>query len=300
MVVHGYFLETTTCSFDLAATVSNGRPPDFDVTRLPDYLRAGFRSAIAAAIPSVTGGGELTWLSWVLRQGRMATEWFTWPAAIGTLFGGILALVRRTPGLIAGASLLVPGILNLVVFRAHASEHQYWQYYLLPGIVVLTMVVLHDLAQRTILSASAAGAIAVSIVVLSTITVDAHRKDWKTDVLPAVARELDSLLSSDDAILVCDMQFAPMTFYTQKWSVATGLSKDVVGHLRRFQQTGSLRREVVFLFTPRLGGATVSQIESDLATYGAVERLDPPQVERRLPHLYRSLMQGPIWLVRMT
>ena len=289
--IHGYFSLVSDRAFDL---VMAGTPlPAFSFGSLGSYLAAGARNALKVGSESVAPDAPVGIIEWLRWQVRSFTELFTWPAAIATILGAVLPGVRRTELGKAGVVLLVPGVLNIVVFSKHGAGHDYWQYYLLPGVVVVSTAVLHVIQRRRLLVVSflLATAVFAGFRIHQRMTSDRSEDDRN------LTRELDALLRHDDEVLVVDVRFVPLAFYSTHWVLAeasSGHSWEHIAGLAALKKAGRLARPLTFFVVP-LGSAPPL---GELAGYGTLETVEAPEVARRLPTLAR-FHSGPLWLLHV-
>jgi hypothetical protein len=291
-VLHGYFQDLAARSPAILAS-GGGDLPKFSFASIPKYAADGIQVAFRSADASVAGVESQGASTWFARQGRYLTEMFTWPAALAILAGIVMAFTRLTNGLALGMTLLVPGLLNVLVFRHHASEHEYWTYYLAPGVAVTTAEVVRILLKPRILAV----AFLATVAAFSVHRIHQKLGEGREFDFKHLALELDQFLEHENEILICDVRFAPVTFYTRHWVVAdmfSGRSWEHVENFRGLKKTGGLPNPVSFLVVP-LGADPPLE---ELSGYGTLRRLDPPEVSARLPSIARQY-DGPLWVLRI-
>jgi hypothetical protein len=269
-----------------------GQLPRFAAGSFFEYLVEGVRGAArtftASAGASGVGTGE-----WLRGQLSFATAMFTWPATIAAGLGVALALVRRSEMLALGLALLVPGLLNVVVFRNHAATHEYWLYYALPGVVVTTIEVARRLPWRPVLATG----LVLAIAGASVHRIATTRTDGRTSEYRDLAAELDRFFEREDEILVLDVRFTATAFYTRHWSVAhsvSGRSWENVDEIAALTKAGLLRRPVTFLLVP-LG--TPPPLE-ELSRHGPIRTIHRPELTERLPTIAR-VHGGLVWTLTL-
>lgn len=287
-ILHGYFRHVSDRQYQLLAS---GMPiPGFRIGSVLDYLADGLRNAWTVARASVVPEVKIPASDWLRIHGRRATELFTWPGAILTAAGVVLTFVRRTDSLWLGTTLLVPGVLNVVVFTQHSPAHDYWQYYATPGVVLLAAGVLRR-TRPTILM----WGLLLAIASFSALRVHERMTADRTDDDRNFAAELDRFLEPDE-ILVVDVRFIPVTFYARHWIVAEVSSTAVWEHmaaLTALRKAGRITNPLSFLVVP-VGQPPPLE---DLARYGTLQRLEAAEVAQRFPTMARAY-PGPIWFLR--
>ena len=139
VVLFGFFVDTALRAYALLKAGAGGELPAFEVALAARYFSTGFHDAITTSAGSAAASPSFAdWAAW---QRENVATFFTWPAALLVAAGAALALVRRTPALVLGLVLLLPGLLNVVVFRSHA-KHEFWLWYATPGVAVVIAEVL--------------------------------------------------------------------------------------------------------------------------------------------------------------
>lgn len=288
LVIHGYFKLVSDHQYELLA--SGAAIPGVRLNSIAHYFAEGLGNARTVARASVTPDVPFTVSYWLRAHGTRAVELFTWPAAIMTAAGLVLTFVRRTDPLWLGTALLVPGILNIVVFSHHSTEHDYWQYYAAPGVVLLTVEVL-----RRMRPALVVWGLLLAIGVFSALRIHERMTADRTDDDRNLAAELDRFLEPDE-ILVVDVRFIPATFYARHWLLAEVSSAEVWEHmaaLTTLKKAGRITRPLSFLIVP-VGKPPPLE---DLERYGTLQRLEAVEVQQRFPTIAR-VYSGPIWFLR--
>jgi hypothetical protein len=289
--IQGWFLQTVDAT--PAAITGAGVLPACSLARLPDDLARGVRAAFETAGVALRGEPPAGAIAWLEQQRGYLGELFTWPALILVAAGIATAFVRLTDGLAMGIALLVPGLLNVLLFRRHAAAHDYWTYYMTAGVALTAAEALRILARPRWIAA----VVLAVIVVHSALRVREKIEEGRTNDYVRLASELDGLLLRDDEILVGDVRMIPATFYTRHWLVAedrAGGSWEHAPAIAALKKAGRLPNPVTFLVVP-MGGVPPL---GELARQGTLHELDPPEVASRLPTLAR-FHGGAVWLLRM-
>jgi len=86
------------------------------------------------------GWGEL-----LAGESRDARAWFGVPLLVLGALGALTALLARRDvhlrrALVAAAAVALPGLLNVLVFRAHAVRHDFWSMFATPGLALAAAV----------------------------------------------------------------------------------------------------------------------------------------------------------------
>jgi hypothetical protein len=292
VVLIGFFVDTEVRAYDLARAGAGGPAPAFEPGRIFRYAAAGVHDAVATSSGSLEKG--VTWAAWAAPLRENVAAFFTWGAVALVAIGAVLAPFLRTPALVLGLVLLLPGLLNIVVFRAHAW-HEFWLWYATPGVAMLVPEVLRLVLRRPILVAAGLAVVA-GWCAWSARDVIAR---WRTTDVRDAGRELDQLATRPDDILVLDLRFAQVTYYARSWVLAVSPPSGTLHEIRELKMTGRMKNALVFLVTQKPEEVPVSSLESELARFGAVRPLPAEEVAATFPVTARTIAPGPWWVVRV-
>lgn len=294
ITIHGFFVSTAGRAYEMVTRGIAGTTPGFDVLSIPEYLVRGIQNALVTAEGSVQAETQTTFGGWFAIQGRNLFDMFTWPAVVVVAVALVWAFFQRTEALLLGLVLLLPGVLNIVVFRLHAA-HEFWLYYSVPGFALVIPEILRLLFRRRILAVL----VTASIVAFSVYRVDERLAAWHTTDFRDAGRELDGLVDGDDDVVLCDVRFSMITFYMHHWTLARSLSIATLQEIYELKQKGRIRKPLVFVVAAYEHKPWPEDLDSVLARYGRVRRLGRDEVLARLPALARTVTPGPLWLVRV-
>ncbi len=147
LVIHGFFVDIDERAV-ASAYGSHEAVRSFSLAHVGEYLVRGFDVASTTARDASGAAVSSTASAWFGGQVEMLVRFFSWPVVIATAVGILFAAGRMTTSLAVGLAILVPGILNIVVFRSHAAQHDYWTWYLLPGAVLITGDLISRISSR--------------------------------------------------------------------------------------------------------------------------------------------------------
>ena len=272
IVAHGFFLTVNGQSRAMVMSGAGGPAPAWELSRITDYAAAGIRNTLAMARGSIHAEAAIDVQGWFAAQGRNAVAMFTWPGALATAAGVAWFAVSRRRTLLPGVVLLVPGVLNIVLFRRY-WDHEFWPYHAAAGVAITTAELCRLLPWKFVGVAIVAG-----IVGFSAYGVHDRLESWRTNDYRDGARELDELLENPDDILVCDGRASLLTFYMRHWVVARA-TPESLDDVYAMTKAGRIANPMVVLVIsdaslPR--GA--SEVELALGRFGTVRGISADEV----------------------
>jgi hypothetical protein len=208
----------------------------------------------------------------------------------------------------AALALLLPAVLNVVIFVNHSYIHDYWWYYALPYVVLASVWALRGLtrmgsAVRALRAAPRPAGAAFAVLLLALAGNGAHSIHTRyvadrTDAYRDRGLAFAKFVGHDDAIaFVTD--FNRSVFYIDAWHLdyvaAAGL--DSFRELKKRKDRGALPFERLVAVIP--DGTTLDSIEKNVPAWselGELRRLDPAQVAAEVPAL-AEFTAGGIWVL---
>jgi Dolichyl-phosphate-mannose-protein mannosyltransferase len=275
-------------------TGAGGALPAFEIGALGTYVKKGVLGTVATAAANVRGQVSPSVGAWFERQAIHVGSMFTWPAALAVFAAAVTRCFRRSEGLTVGLLLLVPGVLNVLVFRLHATNHEFWTYCAAPGVAILVPEVTRIVTKSWL---GAAGWTLV-IVAFAAPTIASRVHDLGTSRLEQVATEVAGLLERPSDVVVCDDRFAVVSYYSRHWTLPVENPLAEAPGLVADKRAGRLHGSLVLLVADD-AAARQPGFESVLANVDRATRIDADQARTRLPALSESMGAGAWWVLRV-
>lgn len=214
-------------------------------------LGAAFReiTTTAGAAAQNAADPEQTPMRWWKNQFLFWRELFTWPVfliaaggAVASIFGSFL----RRPRAVLCLSLGVPAVSNIIIFREHAFDHDFWWFYAQPAAAAAIACLLEFIGRRKngILIAFIGAAAMTGWATFQTI--DRVKKKTDASILTSAAA-LNERLGADDLLMIPGIP-GPEIFYLEAtvWDRVDSARLREIAELFR---TGRLRyRTAVYMF----------------------------------------------------
>jgi hypothetical protein len=280
----------------------------------------GIRAGIDSFVGLVKYATVPTWRpddwtapDWFVRVGTFWRSMFTLPVALlAALAIPMLVKRSRSPADAlprAALALLVPALLNVVVFVNHAYIHDYWWYYALPFVLLATTFALRGLCRaaagvRLFQTRPRLLGIAAAIAVVALAANAAHRtrllyREYATEDYRARGLAFNGLAGRND-VIAWVVDFNRSVFYVKAWYLdfIAAASVNVFEGLRQLKDRGQLPFERFIAVIP--DGSTGERIEPELARWrkiGDLRRLEAPQVAAELPSLAVFCGGGGLWIL---
>lgn len=188
-------------------------------------------------------------MRWWKNQFLFWRELFTWPVfliaaggAVASIFGSFL----RRPRAVLCLSLGVPAVSNIIIFREHAFDHDFWWFYAQPAAAAAIACLLEFIGRRKngILIAFIGAAAMTGWATFQTI--DRVKKKTDASILTSAAA-LNERLGADDLLMIPGIP-GPEIFYLEAtvWDRVDSARLREIAELFR---TGRLRyRTAVYMF----------------------------------------------------
>lgn len=200
---------------------------------------------------------EPTWTAWVAAHAAYARDGLGVGVLVLAVLGGALAQGEGDAGrrrIVAAGALMLPGLLNLLIFRRHAIVHPFWGMYGTAGLALLAAAPLGALWEAA-RGRVAAVALLVSVLVLAVVGLG-RSFDGMTAARTTDYRELGAVLDERYGrgdLVVASVDLRPADVYTRALLVAPVTAPAAVEAL--------LRRYAPPAFAGRLGFVLPAQDE---------------------------------------
>ncbi len=300
LVLFGWWTERIAFDADAVLGRRSGAIPSaaFHWERVETYVKTALRLTFDVAHDTATATGTHSIAGGLCAMGRFALDMFTAPVLLATIASAYIALRRdRHPAAAStarlGLSLLVPGALNTILFRMHASTHEFWSMHALCGFVLCTVATLSAMGRPrvTLLVLGATASLATSTI--------NHRFTGQHGEDPRVAAaELDRLCGADDTLLF-QGDLTPATFYSKRWVQSAVLGPPGFQWLAQLIDGHRLKSGRLILVLPGdLGDSTTTEsIRAFAERYGKVEHVEGLALALRLGAVARRAAARSLWIV---